>query len=93
MIYKTRKIASALKRKGFEEDLGDDHKNYYYLDSGGRRTEIQTKISHGLHEYDESLLSSMQKQLHLDKQQFRDLIECSLTKGMLVNIYSDSGKN
>ncbi|WNY26147.1 hypothetical protein MsAc7_17200 [Methanolapillus millepedarum] len=87
MSYKTKDIESALKKKGFSEKRSRRHKHYFYIDPFGNKTEIQTLTSHNNQECDERLLSSMRKQLHLDKYQFKDLIECPLTKEKLAQIY------
>ena len=86
--YKTREIESALMKKGFQEYKTKHHK-YYIWQNDQKKTVIQTFISHGKHEYNGSVLSSLRKQLHLKNNQFDAFVQCSLTKKDLEMIYSE----
>lgn len=80
MIIKTRKIASALTRKGFVEQGGRKRKKhiFYFLYVDGKKTSIRTKLSHGINEYNDTLLSLMRKQLKFDKkEELEDFIDCT----------------
>lgn len=89
MIYKSREIEAALKKKGFEEIKWVNHKYYYFLDQKGNQTPVKTKTSHGDIEYGGKMLSLMKKQLHLNTEQFDDLVKCPLTEEQLREIYNE----
>ena len=82
-VIKTRVIESALTSKGFRVSQ-TDHK-YYYFYVEGKRTNIWTKISHGLDEYGDDLLRLMKKQLKLEKQELVEFISCSLSEAEYRN--------
>lgn len=86
MKYKCRDIEAALKKKGFVEIRNGDHKKYYYSSDAGK-VPIRTVTSHNNPEYDDYLLSKMVKQLFLSPDQFRNLVECPLSKEELAEIY------
>lgn len=76
-VYKTTKLEKALCRKGFVKNE-THHKilRFYYQ---GKKTPVKTRLSHGIKEYNDSLLGQLKKQLKLpDKQRLIDLIECPL---------------
>ena len=76
---KTRKICSALKKKGFEPE--ESHHTFFWFYYNGLRTHIKTRISHGNEEYEDSLLSAMKKQLQLDSMNdLEDLINCPMSQ-------------
>jgi len=61
--YKTRKIESALSKKGFQLRESSHHKKWtLFVD--GKKTAVYTWISHGLKEYGDSLLREMKKELY-----------------------------
>lgn len=74
---KTRTLSSALMRKGFHVQEGGD--KYYILFVEGRKTTVRTKISHGEREYGVRLLSEMRRQLHLDRNEFAQFVECPMS--------------
>ena len=76
-VLETKQIDKALRKKGFEKKEGDH--NFYYYINNGKRTNIFTKTSHSASEINDSLISRMAKQTHLDKSQFTKLIECTLS--------------
>jgi len=80
MIFTSRETAAALKRKGFIEDKGKHHVFYYYQFKDQKISSIWTKISHGAKEIDNYLIRQMARQTQLNKNQFINLIDCSLTK-------------
>lgn len=75
-VFRTRDIESALTSKGFKQ-ANSDHK-YYFFYVDGKKTSIRTKISHGASEYGDVLLGLMKKQLHLEKKELEELINCTL---------------
>ncbi|MBY6273821.1 MAG: type II toxin-antitoxin system HicA family toxin [Caldibacillus debilis] len=74
---KTKDIEAALLKKGFQRVVS--HHIYYFLYVDGKKTSIRTKISHGIKEYDKSLLSQMAKQLKLPNEMFVNFIKCPLS--------------
>lgn len=76
---KTRRICSALKKKGFESE--ESHHTHFWFYHNGLRTHIKTRISHGDEEYGDGLLSAMKKQLQLDSMKdLEDLIDCHMSQ-------------
>jgi hypothetical protein len=75
------KVESVLKKKGFQESEGDHH-YFIYFTQDGKKTRAITKTSHTrkMKDIPDSLLGQMAKQCYLPKQQFLDLIDCSLTQ-------------
>jgi hypothetical protein len=70
--------ALAGKLRG-EERPGKDHKTCRFTLSDGRWRE--TKISHGrAHDIPASLVSTMAKQLTVTPRQFRDAVDCTLSR-------------
>jgi predicted RNA binding protein YcfA (HicA-like mRNA interferase family) len=76
---KVRDVSKALKAKGFGEDVSKDHVYYFFFDKG-KRTAINTKISHGETEISDHLFSSMAKQIKLTTGQFRNFVDCRLSR-------------
>ena len=73
---KGRDIDSALRKKGFLRDTSGDH--IFYLFGG---TKVKTKISHGMlgSSIGAGLIGDMAIQLHLSKNQFLALIDCTMS--------------
>jgi hypothetical protein len=74
---KTRDIAAALLKKGFEERAS--HHKIYYLCIDGKISGVHTFLSHGVKEYNADLLTKMRAQLHLSGKELDDLIRCPLS--------------
>jgi hypothetical protein len=89
MTIKTRKIASALTKKGFVEQERRKH-TFYILYIDGKKTQIRTKLSHGGKEYGDNLLSFIRKQLKFDnKEELEDFIECPKSLEEYVRMLKD----
>ena len=73
---KGRDIDAALRKKGFYRNVSADHVFYHF---GG--TKIGTKMSHGMmgSSVSADLISRMARQLHLSKNQFLALIDCTMS--------------
>jgi len=82
---KSKSIEKSLLKKGFKVELRH-HKYLFFHDEKGKKTLVRTRLSHGNKEYDDGLLSQMKKQLHLDKQQLLDLIDCPMTYKMYLEL-------
>lgn len=75
-------VEAALERKGFLRSEGDHSKFTYYTEQERRKTSVRTKTSHGRRSADisDELLSRMAKQCRLSNRQFRDFVDCSLSR-------------
>ena len=73
---KGRDIDSALRKKGFSRDKSSDHFRYAFASV----PYIRTMISHGVmgDSIGADLISRMSRQLRISKEQFLDLIDCTL---------------
>jgi predicted RNA binding protein YcfA (HicA-like mRNA interferase family) len=71
----SRKVESALSKKGFVLESGD-HK-YFRLSLNGKDTGVYTKISHNGQDLGDILMSKMAKQLYMDKSFFKSFVDCS----------------
>lgn len=78
MPKKVRDVSGALKRKGFLEEMRDHR--YYVFYRGGKKTSINTKISHGETEISDGLLGKMARQMHLSRLEFDSFVECTLSE-------------
>jgi len=87
---KAKDLESSLKKKGFVPS--DRSHTYYVLYYGSRKTSIMTKVSHGIKEYGDDLLSQMAKQLSLTKPEFEQLVDCPLTQERLLRLLLSRGK-
>lgn len=81
MPLKRRDVEAALERKGFLR-RERDHAYFIYQTEQGTLTDVRTKTSHGRRGADisDSLLSRMARQCHMSPPQFRDFVDCSLTR-------------
>ena len=79
--YKRRTVENALERKGFRRREGH-HTFFHYYTEIGKRTRVWTKTSHGRTgaDIDRGLSKSMASQCKLTTDQFRDLIECPMSR-------------
>lgn len=75
---KSRDVTTGLKRKGFEERKGSHLFFILYVD--GKKTCIQTMVSHGMREIGDSLISKMARQTKLNSKGFVDLVTCPLSR-------------
>ena len=57
-----------------------------------KKTAINTKISHGENEIGDPLIVAMAKQLFLNKNQFMELIQCTLSAESYKKILLEMGK-
>jgi hypothetical protein len=89
LVFKARNVSTSLCGKGFQEYSDRDHR-YYFFCHGGKRSSIQTKISHNPKEIDDYLCSAMSRQIRLTRSQFRGLVECPLTADGYLKLMIDS---
>lgn len=91
MPKKVLDVRRALKKKGFGEDVSRDHMYYtFYYD--GKKTSINTKISHGKNEIDDGLLGKMSRQMHLKKADFNEFVSCTLSEEDYIEKMIEAGK-
>lgn len=74
-------VEAALERKGFKR-RESDHSQFIYYTERGLKTGVRTKTSHGRSGADirDDILSRMAKQCRLSNQQFRDFVDCRLSR-------------
>jgi len=82
-------ILKALRRKGFSQKMSGHIKLTFRY--SGRDTSIRTWVSHGKKEISDRLLCIMAEQLSLSRQQFDDLVDCSLGGSELTALYEEKG--
>ena len=75
----TKEVERILIKKDFTLDDNRDH-NYYFLYKDGKKTRINTKVSHGSHkDIPDGLLTKMMKQMQLPKKEFNDFFNCHMS--------------
>ena len=81
MNLKRRDIERALERKGFKRTEGN-HSFFIYYTQAGKKTTVRTKTSHGRGSLDigAPLISRMAKQCKLTSGDFRQLVDCPLSR-------------
>lgn len=84
MVFKDFEVKRSLTKKGFKKEP-EDHW-YYVLYVDGKRTKVKTHTSHCGQDIGEHLINAMKKQLHLNKKEFADLINCPLSYEEYVSI-------
>ena len=79
--YKRRTIENALVRKGFRRDE-KHHSFFHYYTEAGERTRVWTKTSHGRTGADinKGLFKRMARQCKLTADDFRDLVDCPMSR-------------
>ena len=78
MPRKAREVQRGLQRKGFRE-TDSRHRKYEYYKLNGQEGGINTLMSHGAdRDISDHLLGQMARQLHLNRRQFDELIDCRL---------------
>lgn len=88
-ILKTIQIDKALRKKGFVIENKDHH--FYYYMNNGKKTNIFTKTSHSSDEIGEGLIKRMAEQLNIEKDEFKELIQCTLSGEQYKQILIDKG--
>lgn len=78
---KARKIDKGLLKKGFKKREGAKHSVYIFYYSDGTQSEMNTVMSQKTmgRNIDQTLLSSMAKQVGLNLEQFLNLVDCPLS--------------
>jgi predicted RNA binding protein YcfA (HicA-like mRNA interferase family) len=73
---KSQKIIHSLTKKGFKRSESDHTFLVLYVD--GRKSSMMTKVSHGGKDIGDPLINKMSMQVHLNKKNFIDLVNCPL---------------
>ncbi|RQD80962.1 MAG: hypothetical protein D5R96_07745 [Methanocalculus sp. MSAO_Arc2] len=87
MSRKNHIIIARLKKKGFSTEMSKHIKLTFQ--HNGCDTQIRTWVSHGKKEIGDRLLSLMAEQLHLSKQQFMEVIDCTVDGEALILMYHE----
>ena len=76
-----RDVEASLLAKGFKKVEGD-HSFFIFHDKNGKKSPVRTKTSHGTSskQLDDSLVSMMAKQCRLANKDFKDLVNCPLSR-------------
>jgi predicted RNA binding protein YcfA (HicA-like mRNA interferase family) len=79
-----RKVENALKKKGFKENADGKHKQFrFFVD--GIDVGIHTMTSHNQQDITDGLIGKMSGQLKMEKQFFKDFIDCSKSEADYVS--------
>lgn len=91
-IKKKRDIEAGLLNKGFRK-VETDHSVFIYHTQENLKSRVRTKTSHGSNNQDISahLFSAMATQCRLTSKQFKDLIECPLSREDYESILQENG--
>lgn len=76
-ILKSKDVHKKLLSKGFQS-INTDHIHLVFC-VGNTKTKIKTRISHGGRIIDDYLIKQMSLQLHLEKSEFLDLVDCKFS--------------
>jgi hypothetical protein len=92
MPLEREKIRKALLRKGFVE--GGTDRDFYRLETGGKRHSIGTKLSRGskYKDYSDDLVRDVYKQLGLTKDELISFVDCPLDYEHYVKLLRERGK-
>lgn len=86
-------IETSLRKKGFIQGKGGDHR-YYYHEVNGKRTGAYAYVSRGSNykTYDDNLLSAIKKELRLDTlRETRNLLQCPMSGDEYNSILQKKG--
>ncbi len=83
-------VMAALERKGFAQTEGD-HTYFCYYTKASKKTIIKTKVSHSGKDIDDNLLNRMAHQCKLTNAQFRNLVDCPLSRDEYEAILQTQG--
>lgn len=83
MALSRREVQKGLSRKGFEKKEGANYTLYRFYTIKGERTGVQTFFSRGTSQTSlgSTLLASIARQCGLSKEDFLNLVDCTLSQG------------
>jgi len=87
---KISKVHSNLCKKGFE--MKETHHTILELKVNGHRTNIYTYVSHGSNEIDDYLIGEMSRQLKMNKKDFLEFVDCTMTQDEYVSLLRKNNK-
>jgi len=88
MPFTKEKIIKSLKKKGFRHERDSDHE-FYFLYINDKKTIINTHVSFGNNQVDDDLCSVMGRQIKISLRQFKDLINCPLSRDKYIQILEE----
>lgn len=80
MPRKAKDVQQKLLKKGFSLVTTPKDHYYYIVYHNGKKTSVNTKISHGCKEISDGLLSKMRRQMRLEKDDFERYMICTMSK-------------
>ena len=81
MVFKSKKVRRALKKKGFEAREGKKHIVLTYChEEESRIYSVLTVMSRSHTDIDDNLISTMADQCRLSNKDFKDLVNCPLDR-------------
>ena len=86
-----RKVESALLRKGFQRN-NSHHIQFHYIAMNGQKTPVRTEISHEPSSKDigNKIAGKMARQCFLKLSEFKELVDCSLSRSQYEEILRNS---
>jgi predicted RNA binding protein YcfA (HicA-like mRNA interferase family) len=83
---KANDLEKALKKKGFQLKKGTSKHDQYYFFYKGIRTSIRVSISRGSqYTYNDGAISFIYKEMHLDKKQLLEFVDCQFTESQYID--------
>lgn len=88
MTLERRDVERALGRKGFTKIRDTKHSHFLYVTRDGLKSSVRTMISHGKKGADigDSLVARMARQCRINKKEFENLVDCSLSREDYENL-------
>lgn len=90
-VIDAKKAYKNLKKKGFVDSPSKSIDHKYLELYHNEKLVLYTKISHGEKELDDYLIKQMALQCKLNKQDFSDLANCSLSESDYLRILVENG--
>ena len=92
MTLQRRAVERALRNKGFRRE-DRHHRFFIYYTAAGEKTPVRTKTSHGRggNDIKDDVVSRMAQQCRITNQQFRQLVDCSLSQDDYEQELTDLG--
>ncbi len=88
---KAKDLALALRRKGFHLEQGSRHEQYYFYYEG-QKTAVRVSVSRGSgSEYSGKLLGYVIREMHLNRNQFKDFVQCPMTEETYISNLQNVG--
>jgi len=86
VTLKGRKAHHSFLKKGFKDERDRNH-IFYYFYYNGKKTLLFTKMSHNPGDLEDWHISKMADQLKLKKNEFVELVNCTLKEDDLISTY------